>query len=92
MQGLDAPGLDDTFRLYDGYLGKIEKALATRSWLAGETFSLADIAVTPYVNRLDMLGMASMWEGKRPRVTEWSNRICSSGLITCWIVLVATRV
>jgi glutathione S-transferase len=53
----------------------MEKALATQSWLAGETFSLADIAVTPYVNRLDMLGMAPMWEGKRPRVTEWFNRI-----------------
>ncbi|MGA8614302.1 MAG: glutathione S-transferase C-terminal domain-containing protein, partial [Xanthobacteraceae bacterium] len=75
MQGLDAPGIGDTFRLYDGYLGKMEKVLATRPWLAGETFSLADIAVTPYVNRLDMLGMAPMWESKRPRVTEWFNRI-----------------
>jgi glutathione S-transferase len=75
MRGLDAPGIDDTFRLYDGYLDKMEKALATRPWLAGETFSLADIAVTPYVNRLDMLSMAPMWEGKRPRVTEWFNRI-----------------
>ena len=66
MQGLDAPGLDATFRIYDGYLGKMEKGLATRYWLTGETFSLADIAMTPYVNRLDMLGMARMWERKRP--------------------------
>ncbi len=29
----------------------------------------------PCVNRLDMLGMASIWEGKRPRVTDWFNRI-----------------
>jgi hypothetical protein len=46
--------------------GKPSKArwrtLAARPWLAGETFSLADIAVAPYVNRLDMLGMAQMWE------------------------------
>jgi glutathione S-transferase len=75
MQGLEAPGLGDAFRLYDGYLTKMEIALAKQSWLAGATFSLADIAVTPYVNRLDMLGMARMWEGKRPRVTEWFNRI-----------------
>ena len=75
MQGLDAPGLDATFRIYDGYLGKMEKALATRYWLTGETFSLADIAMTPYVNRLDMLGMAPMWERKRPHVTDWFNRI-----------------
>ena len=75
MQGLDAPGIGDTFRLYDGYLGKMEKALATRPWLAGETFSLADIAMTPYVNRLDMLGMSQMWEKTRPRLRDWFERI-----------------
>jgi glutathione S-transferase len=75
MQGLDAPGLGETFRLYDGYLGKMEKTLAHQPWLAGQTFSLADIAVTPYVNRLDMLGMAEMWERTRPHVTDWFNRI-----------------
>ena len=81
MQGLEAPGLGATFRLYDGYLDKMEKALATRTWLAGETFSLADIAVTPYVNRLDMLGMTPMWERERPRVTQWFNRIKAPGSV-----------
>jgi glutathione S-transferase len=31
--------------------------------------------MTPYVNRLDMLGMAPMWERTRPRVTDWFERI-----------------
>jgi glutathione S-transferase len=75
LQGFDAPGLSETFRLYDGYLGKMEETLAHRPWLAGTTFSLADIAVTPYVTRLDMLGMTQMWERRRPRVTEWFNRV-----------------
>jgi glutathione S-transferase len=73
--GLDAPGLGETYRLYDSYLGKMEETLAHRPWLAGETFSLADVAMTPYVNRLDMLGMAQMWETARPHVTGWFNRI-----------------
>ena len=73
--GFDAPGLGATFRLYDNYLGKMEKALSGRTWLAGETFSLADIAVTPYVNRLAMLGMTDMWTKKRPRVADWFERI-----------------
>ena len=73
--GLDAPGIGDTYRLYDSYLGKMEDTLADQPWLAGNSFSLADIAVTPYVNRLDMLGMSAMWETSRPRVTEWFNRI-----------------
>jgi glutathione S-transferase len=73
--GFEAPGLGDKYRIYDGYLGKMEKTLAQQPWLAGDTFSLADIAMTPYVNRLDMLGMAAMWERTRPRVTAWFARI-----------------
>ena len=73
--GFDAPGLAQTFRLYDGHLQKMEHALADRPWLAGETLSLADIAVTPYVNRLDMLGMSEMWTVRRPRVADWFARI-----------------
>jgi glutathione S-transferase len=74
-RGFDAPGLADTYRLYDGYLGKMEKTLTGQAWLAGDSFSLADIAVTPYVNRLDMLGMAQMWERSRPRLADWFARI-----------------
>ena len=74
-QGMAAPRVDRTFRLYDSYLQKMEDALADKPWLAGETFSLADIAMAPYVNRLDMLGMSEMWIGKRPRVTAWFERV-----------------
>jgi glutathione S-transferase len=73
--GFDAPGVAQAFRLYDSYLQKMENALVARPWLAGETFSLADIAVTPYVNRLDMLGMSDMWTATRLRVTDWFARI-----------------
>jgi glutathione S-transferase len=72
--GLDAPGIGATFRLYDGYLGKMEETLSDRPWLAGEAFSLADVAIAPYVNRLDMLGMSAMWTRTRPRVTGWFER------------------
>ena len=71
-QGMDAPRVGRTFRVYDSYLQKMEDALERRQWLAGDTFSLADIAMAPYVNRLDMLGMSEMWVDSRPRVTEWS--------------------
>jgi glutathione S-transferase len=74
-QGFDAPGLADTYRLYDDYLAKMETTLVRQPWLAGATFSLADIAMSPYVNRLDMLGMAEMWTKARPRLTDWFERI-----------------
>jgi glutathione S-transferase len=73
--GFAAPGLADSYRLYDRYLAKMEETLADQPWLAGRSFSLADIAMTPYVNRLDMLGMAALWTERRPRVTDWFERI-----------------
>ncbi|GAC34218.1 glutathione S-transferase family protein [Paraglaciecola polaris] len=76
LMGFDAPGIEDTIRLYDGYLSKMEETLKNHTWLAGETFSLADIGLTPYVNRLDMLNMSGMWEnGRLPHVADWFSRI-----------------
>jgi len=76
-QGMAAPRVDRTFRLYDSYLQKMEDTLAQQPWLTGGTYSLADIAMAPYVNRLDMLGMSEMWVGTRPRLTDWFERIKS---------------
>jgi len=76
LNGIETPGVDVKFRLYDHYLGEMEAALRLHSWLAGDTFSLADVGLTPYVNRLDMLGMSGLWDqGRRPHVEDWFNRI-----------------
>jgi ganglioside-induced differentiation-associated protein 1 len=78
QQGLAAPGAADRIRLYDSYLFKMEAALHQGPWLVGDQFSMADIALTPYLNRLAMLGMQDLWlHGRRPRVAEWFERICS---------------
>ena len=73
--GIEAPGVASKFRMYDMYLQKMEHALQRHEWLAGDAFTLADIALAPYVNRLDMLGMSEMWTVARPRLTEWFERI-----------------
>ena len=82
LQGMAAPRVERTFRLYDSYLQKMEDTLAHHSWLAGSAYSLADIAMAPYVNRLDMLGMSEMWIGSRPRLTEWFERMKSHPIFT----------
>ena len=71
MQGLATSGIDRSLLLFDRYLQKMEDALQERRWLAGDAFSLADIALAPYVNRLDMLNTSEMWTGSRPRLTAW---------------------
>ena len=74
--GFEAPGIDRTIRLYDDYLSKMNEALERNEWLAGAVFSLADVGLTPYVNRLDMLSMSGMWTGGRfPHVEDWFDRI-----------------
>jgi glutathione S-transferase len=76
--GLAAPGAADKIRLYDRYLHKMEEALARGDWLVGPRFSIADIALAPYVNRLAMLEMRGMWEGGRlPRLEAWFARIAA---------------
>ncbi len=76
QHGLDAPGAADRIRLYDRYLHKMESELADQEWLAGDGFSIADIAVAPYVNRLSMLSMSDMWRnGRLPRLERWFARI-----------------
>lgn len=73
-RGLEAPNVAASFHLHDRYLQKMEDVLQDAPWLAGAEFSLADISVTPYVNRLDMMGMSELW-AKRPRLTQWWERI-----------------
>ncbi len=73
--GFAAPGIGRPFALYDRYLQKMDDTLAGQLWLAGDSFSLADIGLAPYVNRLAMMGMSEMWEGRRPRLADWFERV-----------------
>lgn len=72
--GLQASNIAERFRLHDRYLQKMEEVLQESRWLAGADFSLADVALAPYANRLDMLGMSEIW-AKRPRLSDWWERI-----------------
>lgn len=74
--GFEAPGATEKIKLYDTYLYKMEDALTDSDWLVGNKFSVADIALTPYVNRLAMMSMRGMWgNGRLPNVEDWFNRI-----------------
>jgi len=76
QEGLAAPGAADKIRLYDTYLHKMEESLGRLDWLVGHAFSMADIAMAPYVNRLAALAMESMWTGGRlPKVEAWFERV-----------------
>jgi glutathione S-transferase len=43
-------------------------------YLAGDTHSLADVAVIPYILRLELLQLSRMWD-RRPGVAAWCERV-----------------
>lgn len=57
-----------------GIIARMEKSLSELQWLAGETFSLADIAVATFIDRVEHLLFDFLWEGQ-PAVQNWIQRI-----------------
>lgn len=68
--------LKQCYERIEGILDRMETALAGKgAWIVGE-FSLADIAVAPYLFRLSALGEERFWSAtKRPNVADWYRRI-----------------
>jgi glutathione S-transferase len=54
---------------------RMDKALQDGPWLLGAQYTLADIVVTPLIDRMADLGFASLWDGKYPRVADWYARM-----------------
>ena len=68
LHGLDSKFAAEAVQYHEKLLDLIEASGG--AWLAGGEFSLADIAVIPYVLRLDLLRMSRWWE-RRPNVASW---------------------
>lgn len=80
--GLQAPAFAPSLRLFSVLIDEIDQAVAASPWLAGDAFSLAEVALAPYVTRLQMLAMAPLWEGgRRPAFAAWWQRVQQRA---CW--------
>jgi glutathione S-transferase len=54
-------------------LDEMEEALCEHAWLAGDSYTLADVAFTPYLARLQHLNILGII-GKRAHVADWYAR------------------
>jgi glutathione S-transferase len=54
---------------------RMHEALSKGPWLMGEQYTLADIIVTPLIDRMADLGFSELWETKYSRVKEWYQRM-----------------
>jgi glutathione S-transferase len=72
LRGFDAPDAVSMVRIYDKIMQKLDETLTGKEWLIGNTYSIADMSMVPYVNRLEMLGLAGIWErGRLPNLERW---------------------
>ncbi len=72
-RGLDAPEVVPAAKKLAGMVASIEDAVQRSDWLAGPRWSLADAAITPFVERLHQLG--GLWLAGRPAVDRWWARV-----------------
>lgn len=66
--------VDEAKRNVRPVLEKLETALADGPWLAGDTFSLAECAYAPFVDRLRRLMFDVLW-ADQPKVRAWVERL-----------------
>jgi glutathione S-transferase len=52
----------------------MDEALSEHAWLAGDAYTIADAAFTPYLARLEHLAIFGMADD-RPHVRAWYDRI-----------------
>lgn len=55
-------------------LDRMEASLEHAPWLAGETYSLADVDMAPFVHRIAHIGESAMI-AQRPRAADWYERM-----------------
>ena len=73
-EGMENARFGSSVKIYDAAIAKMAKALTDGQWLAGDTYSLADAAMLPYVCRLEDLSFSWLWDGERAVVGRWLER------------------
>jgi glutathione S-transferase len=74
--GLDSPLLPDAVATFRRLFEEMDATLEQSGWLAGETYSLADMALVVYVRRLESFMMAPLW-AELAQLNDWYARIAA---------------
>jgi len=73
----DLSAVEQSRKMMRATFAKMEKELARSGpWLAGATYSLADIAAAPAIDRIEQLGMSDVW-ADLPAAKDWVVRLTS---------------
>jgi glutathione S-transferase len=73
--GIDWPALVASVRACDAVAARIDAAIANGGpWLLGADFTLADVAMAPFAERVANLGVGHVWAG-RGSGAHWAERL-----------------
>jgi glutathione S-transferase len=74
--GVSVEEEEDAYAKLGYMLDQMEGQLADGPWLAGKSYSLADIAMAPMINRIEVLPRPEMIGAEqRPKVADWWTRV-----------------
>jgi glutathione S-transferase len=86
--GWESPYIEMGITRFGRLVIDLEAALRQSEWLAGDSYSLADADFTPYLQRLEDLGLNWLWEDKAA-IKGWYARVRSrpsfSAVVKDWI-------
>ena len=74
FQGIESAAFREALVRFNGLFADLETQLGSAAWLAGDAHSIADVAFTPYLIRLDLLGLDHFWR-TRPVIRDWYARL-----------------
>lgn len=75
QSGFSALDYELAIEQLDQSLERMESTLVGGAWLIGDHYTIADICMVPVLQRLEDLGMADYWVGRRPHVADWFERL-----------------
>lgn len=59
---------------FDSLLTEMNGSLVKSAWLVGDSPTLADFNLAPYIHRLDYLALSFMWE-RRKGIARWYSEL-----------------
>lgn len=74
MNGINSKYFSIAIFRFEKLFTDMEITLNKNEWLAGNNYSLADIAFTPYITRFDHLNLLGLLD-QRPHILKWYDKI-----------------
>lgn len=73
-QGVSKDRLAEARQALAFFFDKVEMQLQRSLWLCGDHYTLADIALTPYVNSI-IHAVSGIWNGKSTNIARWLRQV-----------------